>query len=65
MDMIAERDPRARARRLAGDDGRRARQPHAGDRQPRRRDARQRGELPDQEAAAALGIVQVENQARI
>src|SRR6266545_1369214 len=36
---------------LAGDERKgRPRQPHAGDRQPRRRDAGQRGELPDQEA---------------
>src|SRR3954451_18193900 len=36
---------------LAGDDRRgRTGEPHACDRQPRRRDARQRGELPDQEA---------------
>src|ERR1700757_1082688 len=62
MEMIADRIVTTRAATGRGrapgggrdgaetDAGRSARQPHDGDRQPRRRDARQRGELPDQEA---------------
>ena len=58
-------DRRARER-LAGHRRRGpARGPHDGLRAPRRRDARQRGELPDQEGFTAMGAIQIENQARI
>ncbi len=47
--------------------GRAPRQPHAGHRLARRRHDGQRGELPHQEAASAagLGMLNIENQARI
>ena len=51
MDMIADRVIAAARERLAvGGRGRRPGPAHAGHRQPGRRDARQRGELPHQEA---------------
>ncbi len=50
MDMIADRFIATRARDVAGGGrGGRAAQAHAGHRPPGRRDAGQRGELPDQE----------------
>ena len=56
MDMIAERIDRRARGRLAGHRRRGPpRRPHAGLRAPRRRDARQRGELPDQEGLHGHG----------
>ena len=50
MEMIADRVIETRDATWQERRRRAAREAHAGDREPRRRDARQRGELPDQEA---------------
>ena len=50
MDMVADRVVRTASRDWSWEAGRQARPPDDGHRQPRRGDARQRGELPHQEA---------------
>ena len=65
MDMVADKFVPTRARGLGVGERRQAHAPLHEHRRARRGDARQRGELPNQEVPHGVGIVQIENQARV